>query len=172
MGKKKSTNRIMAQAFLAVQGSLWAKDLNEQLQSAVHSPSWVHDDNIFVYDINTPNRTIGGNYSVSENNLASPAPKRHTLGLVGGNEVSRLAANPQDIESDLRGITRPLTKCNEREYQALTQGQTTIDYKNRTTNMTLDLRPVHLKEYQTFAYPASYAPQGLKQKQCGSPHKY
>jgi len=162
----------MAQAFFAIQGSLWARDAQNELHSALSEPQWVRDDNIAVYDLNTPNRTVQGNYSVSENNLASPVAKRHTLGLVGGNEVSRLGANPQDIESDLRGITRPLTKCNEREYQALVQGQTTIDYKNRKTDMSLDIRPVHLKEYQTFAYPASYAPQGLKQKQCGSPHKY
>ena len=162
----------MAQAFFAIQGSLFTRDLQEEVKLFTHQPQWVRDDNIAVYDLNTPNRTVQGNYSVSENNLASPVPKRHTLGLVGGNEVSQLAGNPQDIESDLRGITRPLTKCNEREYQPLYQGQTSIDYKNRTTDLTLDLRPVHLKEYQTFAYPASYAPQGLKQKQCGSPHKY
>ena len=153
-------------------GSILLLSVMDQFGAISPEPSWVREDNISVYELNTPNRTVAGNYSVFENNLASPTPKRHTLGLVGGNEVSRLAGNPQDIESDLRGITRPLTKCNERDYQALRQGQTSIDYKNRKTDLTLDLRPVHLKEYQTFAYPASYAPQPLKQQQCGSPHKY
>ena len=61
------------------------------------NPSWVREDNIAVYDLNTPNRVVRQNYSSSENRLASPHAKRHTLGLVGGNEVSLLAANPQDI---------------------------------------------------------------------------
>lgn len=175
IGKKKSTNRIMAfvaEKAVAHGSSILLVSVLDQFDSIMSTPTWVQQDNISTYELNTPNRTVQGNYSITENNLASPAPKRHTLGLVGGNEVSRLAGNPQDIESDLRGLTRPLTKCNEREYQALVQGQTSIDYKNRKTDLNIDIRPVHMKDYQSFAYPASYAPQALRQKTCGSPHKY
>ena len=136
------------------------------------SHSWIRDDNISVYDLNMPNRTVGANYPVDESILVSPVAKRHTLGLVGGNEVSRLAGNPQDIESDLRGLTRPLTKCNEREYQPLKKDQDTIIYDNRKYRMAIDLRPVHLKDTQMFAYAPVYAPQPLKKETCGRPEKY
>ena len=37
-------------------------------------------------------------------------PRAHTLGLVGGNDVSLIKGNMVDLESDLRGITRPNTR--------------------------------------------------------------
>jgi hypothetical protein len=46
------------------------------------------------------------------------APKRHILGLVGGNEVSLIKGNIVDLESDLRGINIPNTFCPQRQYQA------------------------------------------------------
>jgi len=156
-----STSRRMAQAF---------EQFSDMPIEASHS--WIRDDNISVYDLNMPNRTVGANYPVDESILVSPVAKRHTLGLVGGNEVSRLAGNPQDIESDLRGLTRPLTKCNEREYQPLKKDQDTIIYDNRKYRMAIDLRPVHLKDTQMFAYAPVYAPQPLKKETCGRPEKY
>jgi hypothetical protein len=135
-------------------------------------PSWVREDNIAVYDLNTPNRTVRQNYSAEENNLASPPAKRHVLGVVGGNDVSQLGANPQDIESELRGLTRPLTNCPGREYKPTLEGQQTLYINNRKTNMSLDLRPIHLQEYQMWAYPATFAPLPLKKEACGTPQKY
>ena len=41
---------------------------------------------------------------------------RHEIGLVGGTAVSHVNANLVDVESELRGQTRPLTLCPEREY--------------------------------------------------------
>jgi hypothetical protein len=43
-------------------------------------------------------------------------PCRHELGLVGGNEVSIIAGNMVDLENDLRGQTRPLSKCSAYQY--------------------------------------------------------
>lgn len=135
-------------------------------------PSWVRDDNISVYDLNTPDRIVRQNYSITENKLASPPPKRHILGLVGGNEVSQLAGNPQDIESDLRGTTRPLTKCPGREYHPSAPGTQTLNIQNRKTNLRIDVRPVHLESYQMWAYPVTYAPLPLAKETCGRPEKY
>jgi hypothetical protein len=136
------------------------------------NPAWVRNDNNSLYDLDVPNRVVRQNYSIAENNLASPPNKRHILGIVGGNEVSRMAGNPQDIESDLYGLTRPLTKCPEREYQPLQQGQETIVYNNRKTDLRIDIRPVHLPEYQMWAYPVTFGPLPLQKQTCGQPHKY
>lgn len=160
----------MAQVFAALQFMNLAEQEFNELPT--DTTRWVREDNTQVYDLNIPNRVVRGNYPVNEGILVSPEPKRHQLGIVGGNDVSRLAGNPQDIESDLRGLTRPLTKANEREYKPLVQGQQSIQYNNRKTNLSIDIRPVHLKEYQMWAYAPVYAPQPLRVEQCGQPHKY
>jgi hypothetical protein len=136
------------------------------------NPAWIRNDNISVYDLDVPNRIVRQNYSITENNLASPPNKRHILGIVGGNDVSRLAGNPQDIESDLHWLTRPLTKCPDREFKPLEQGQETLVYNNRKTDLRIDLRPVHLPEYQMWAYPVTFGPLPLHKETCGKPHKY
>jgi len=136
------------------------------------TPSWVHEDNAATYVMNIPNRVVRQNYSSVENNLASPQEKRHILGLVGGNDVSRLVANPQDVESDLRNLTRPLTNCPGRQYKPLLNDQTKLLINNRKTNLAIDLRPVHLQEYQMWGYAPVYAPLPLVKQTCGRPEKY
>ena len=42
---------------------------------------------------------------------------RMELGLVGGNNVSRIEGNLVDLENDLRGTTRAASLCPERHYQ-------------------------------------------------------
>ena len=153
----------------ALGGSELVTSFEEELKLP---PTWVRDDNIAVYDLNTPNRTVRQNYSASENNLASPKAKRHVLGVVGGNDVSQLGGNPQDIESELRGLTRPLTNCPSREYKPTLADQKTLNIQNRKTNMSIDIRPIHLPEYQMWAYPVTYAPLPLKKETCGAPQKY
>ena len=144
-------------------------DINEQMTI---SPSWVNEDNIAVYEMNVPNRVVRQNYSGNENKLASPEAKRHILGIIAGNDVSKVVANPQDVESDLRNLTRPLTKCSDREYKTLLNGQNKIIINNRKTHIALDIRPVHLPEYQMWAYAPVYAPLPLVKETCGRPEKY
>ena len=156
-----------------IAGAVYAIDnLNKFFEETPITPVWVRNDNISVYDLNTPNRVVRQNYSIAENNLASPPPKRHILGMVCGNEVSQMAGNPQDIESDLRNLTRPLTRCPGREYKPMLEGQDKLVINNRKTHLAIDLRPVHLPEYQMWAYPAALAPQPLKKSTCGRPEKY
>lgn len=42
---------------------------------------------------------------------------RHELGLIGGTSVSHIAGNLVDLESELRGQTRFISKCANRQYQ-------------------------------------------------------
>lgn len=42
---------------------------------------------------------------------------RMELGIVGGTAVSHVAGNLIDLENDLRGQNRPLTRCSEYLYQ-------------------------------------------------------
>jgi hypothetical protein len=99
-----------------------------------------------------------------------PKPTRHMLGLVGGNEVSLSMGNTSDIESDLKGITRPNSDCIARHHLPPTSP---ILYRNNPKEkITLDTRPVHMKPSQFWAYPAVIAPQPLRKETCGGPEKY
>lgn len=100
------------------------------------------------------------------------APRRHQLGLVGGNEVSIIAGNQMDIESDLRGTTRPLTWCPGLEHMPVPENATKLPIRNRKTDMTIDIRKKNLREYQMWAYGGAYKPLPLVKETCGQPHKY
>jgi len=102
-------------------------------------------------------------------------PKRHMLGLVGGNEVSLIAGNMVDLESDLRGINIPNTFAPWRQYQAPTtasieSGQ--IYRKNTKFDMAIDVRPQHLPAYQMWAYPGVQGPAPMVSEVCRQPEKY
>lgn len=97
---------------------------------------------------------------------------RHILGLVGGNEVSRIAGIQADLESDLLGITRPTTNCPSREHLPTSASGTSITRMNPKTNLKIDIAPVHLPVYQQWAYPSVIGPEPLRKETCGAPHKY
>jgi hypothetical protein len=99
-------------------------------------------------------------------------PGRHMLGLVGGNEVSLPKGNMVDVESDLRGLNIPLTKCPAREYQPPPVHQTTIERRSTKGNQTIDVRQRHLKPIQMFPLNAVFAPIPMNAQQCGRPEKY
>lgn len=102
----------------------------------------------------------------------NPEPKRHELGLVGGNNVTLIAGNMIDLESDLRGITRPNTFAPWRKYQPPQPEETKIVRNTTKGDVVIDKTPVHLPTYQMWAYPAVYAPVKLQTNVCGSPQKY
>ena len=66
---------------------------SEQFPTTSQAPKWEATENPQAY---AQFHTVYSN----------PTPKRHELGLVGGNNVSQIAGNMIDLESDLRGITR------------------------------------------------------------------
>jgi len=99
-------------------------------------------------------------------------PARHILGLVGGNEVSLPKGNMVDIESDLRRLNLPLTKCPDREYQPPPIKQASINRKTTKGTQIIDVRQRHLPPMQMWPYAATIAPVPMKVTQCGRPEKY
>jgi hypothetical protein len=125
----------------------------------LNGPTWESKENPQSYDyINTT--------------YINPDPKRHILGIVGGNEVSLIKGNMVDLESDLRGINIPNTFCPWRQYQAPAAKQTEIKRDNTKGSVEIDVRPKHLPTYQMWAYPAVAAPVPLKNEACRNPEKY
>jgi len=119
-------------------------------------------------------------YEELESQVVSPDPRRHILGIVGGNAVSIVKSSfynitngqQADVESDLRGTTRPLTFCPWRKYQPQPSGQTTIVRNNTKGHFAVDAKLHNLPAAQMWAYPAAYAPEPLRKETCGRPEKY
>jgi hypothetical protein len=103
--------------------------------------------------------------------FVSPNPQRHILGIVGGNEVSLIKGNMVDLESDLRGITIPITFAPWREYQP-PQQKKEIVRENTKSNLTIDIQKAHLPVYQMIGYPAVVAPYPIINEVCVKPEKY
>lgn len=130
-------------------------------------PAWENRENPQLYD-------------KLESQVVSPDPRRHMLGIVGGNAVSVVKdskiniTNGQqiDIESDLRGTSRPLTFCPLRKYQPQSPGQTTIVRNTTKGRFAVDAKLFNLPNMQMWAYPATYAPEPLQKETCGRPEKY
>jgi hypothetical protein len=111
-------------------------------------------------------------YDFLTSQLVNPVPKRHILGIVGGNEVSLIKGNMVDLESDLRGINIPNTFCPWRQYQPPPKNQKEIIRDNTKGNITIDVQKQHLPTYQMWAYPAVVAPQPIINEVCVRPEKY
>lgn len=101
-------------------------------------------------------------------------PQAHTLGLVGGNDVSIIKGNQVDLESDLRGITRQNTRSLDpsRIHTPLKEADVQIKRATPKETVAIDTRKAHLPTYQMWAYPGTYAPAPIQKTTCGSPEKY
>lgn len=112
-------------------------------------------------------------YDQMESQEVHEAPRRHVLGLVGGNEVSRIKGSQVDLESDLRRITLPLTATPWRQYQPPKRGEKEIVRENtKTDRLVIDVAKKHLPTYQMWAYPAVVAPAPMVNQVCVRPEKY
>lgn len=87
---------------------------------------------------------------------------RMELGIVGGTAVSHVAGNLIDLENDLRGQNRPLTKCQDYMYQPSNdfsvQGK---EMHKPVTHPKVDTHMLHLPPCQMIGYgqvPAAAAP--------------
>jgi hypothetical protein len=96
--------------------------------------------------------------------------RRHILGLVGGNEVSRIEGNQADLESDLLGITRPNSYAMNRHH--LPPKDAVIIRENPKLTLKVDTKPVHLPAYQQWAYPSVIGPLPLEKETCVRPEKF
>jgi len=87
---------------------------------------------------------------------------RHELGLLGGTGVSHISGNLVDLESELRGQTRYLTKCVTHQYTPLKVGE---PIKNDKTE-PIDTTPLHLPGCQMISYKRIPIPQAETPKSC------
>lgn len=150
-----------------IQTNITHQTFDEQFRPLTVGPKWEKEEN-------------PQNYDQLESQVVTPDPRRHILGLVGGNEVATVAASTRnvvngqqaDIESDLRGTTRPITKCPWRDYQPQMPGSSVIQRTNPKNNFKVDARLFPLRDYQMWAYAATYQPDPLVKETCGRPEKY
>ena len=128
----------------------------EPLSAAI----WVKKENPQAYDL------------LNEAN-EHPKPSQHMLGIVGGNEVPYNGRTTQvDVESDLRGITRPNTFCPSRQHQPSDSVNAQIT-RNSPQHGKVSITPcaTPLKQSQMWAYPATLAPEPLTLEMCVRPEK-
>ena len=97
-------------------------------------------------------------YIISPFRYENKNKARHRLGLLGGTAVSHIQGNLVDLESDLRGQTRFLTKCVDTQHKPLKPGENIINDKTPP----IDTRLLHLPTTQMISYksvPLPVAPE-------------
>jgi hypothetical protein len=98
--------------------------------------------------------------------------RRHMLGLVGGNEVSRIQGVQADLESDLLGITRPNSDATYRHHLPQATENEEIVRTNPKITLKVNVKPEHLQPYQQWAYPSVIGPEPLAKESCYRPEKF
>lgn len=102
-------------------------------------------------------------------------PTQHRLGLVGGNEVPYANRQLQvELESDLRGITRPNTFCPTRQHLPKDFSPHVASITRIVPKQTTSVKVVNtpLTQSQMWAYPATLAPEPFVIETCKRPEKY
>jgi len=144
---------------------------------------------------------IAGTYKLIPQKYYHPNTGRNALGLVGGAEVSMITGNLVDLESDLRGVTRDLSRAPSKKYTPTcalgsagkepVAGNSVhalapmnggpceawpkqINFIERGTNraITVNTAPRHLPTTQMFSYPGVPAPDVLRQDVYGAPWRF
>lgn len=87
---------------------------------------------------------------------------RHELGLVGGTAVSHVNGNMVDLESDLRGQTRYLSKCVKHQHAPIKEGDS---IKNAKTE-PIDTSKKHLPGCQMISYKQVPLPKQVDYRKC------
>jgi hypothetical protein len=111
-------------------------------------------------------------YDYLTSQFTHPTPRRHMLGMVGGNDVTIIKGNMVDLESDLRRINIPNTFAPWRQYQPPQRGDKEIVRNNVKTQQKINIQKDHLPVYQMIAYPAVVAPLEMVNEVCMKPEKY
>lgn len=97
---------------------------------------------------------------------------RMQLGIVGGTAVSHIKGNLVDLENDLRGQTRPATKCANYKYAPrndnIVQGK---EYIKPVCHPEIDTNMIHLKPCQMVPYQEVPLPQYPPRFQCKNPYQ-
>lgn len=87
-------------------------------------------------------------YIINENRYEHPDKCRNELGLVGGSGVSQIRGNIVDMESELRGITRNLSKNCCSSIKPLSDEFIIVNDKTAP----IDTRKLHLPACQMVDY--------------------
>jgi hypothetical protein len=111
-------------------------------------------------------------YDYLTSQFTHPTPRRHMLGMVGGNDVTIIKGNMVDLESDLRRINIPNTFAPWRQYQPPQRGDKEIVRNYVKTQQKINIQKDHLPVYQMIAYPAVVAPLEMVNEVCMKPEKY
>ena len=93
------------------------------------------------------------NYALYTGKYENCSKCRVEFGIVGGNNVSLFNGNLVDLESDLRGQTRPASRCPSMKYQP-----------SRPNGSSQNL--VHQPSCQMFKYPKVPNPPPVQQHKC------
>jgi hypothetical protein len=128
-----------------------------------------------AYNIHSDRKWAEENPQVYDRNSSSyihTVPQRHIFGLVGGNEVAINKDAMVDIESDLRGTTRPNTFAPWRMYQPPVCKQSEISRANTKGEFKVNIAAKPLTEYQMWSYPVPYTPVPLVKEVYNAPERY
>jgi hypothetical protein len=130
-----------------------------------------------------PTDTIMGGYTMIPQKFYHPNASRNALGLIGGNEVSVASGNLVDVESDLKNITRDLSKAPSRQYQPSCPlggvkecpawpKQLVFTDRSNGKLVAVNTQPRHLPTSQMMSYPGVPAPEPFVQEVYGSPWRF
>jgi hypothetical protein len=142
-----------------------------------------------------PTDVIAGGYTMISQKFYHPNASRHGLGLVSGNEVSLISGNMVDLESDLRNLTRDLSKAPSKQYQpSCALGVSSMEssslaafsgsgcpawprqlvFQERSTGKarTINMAPRHLPTVQMMSYPGVPRPEPFVQEVYGSAWRF
>lgn len=113
------------------------------------------------YKQNLQNNVSTLSYILSPMNWEHQDKCRHQLGLVGGTTVSHIQGNFVDLDSELRGQTRYISKCGTNMYVPTDDGIIKND-KTPPINTT----SLHLPACQTIMYRSVPLPPQMKFNNC------
>ena len=134
---------------------------------------------------------IAGGYTQIPSKFYHPNASRNALGLVGGNDVTLFSGNMVDVESELRGITRDISKAPTKNYkpscllgEVSTEGRLasinspcgpkTMSFIERSSNkaVSISMEPRHLPTTQYVTFPGVPAPKPLEMDVYGAPWRF
>lgn len=98
-------------------------------------------------------------------------PCRMELGIVGGNDVSQIKGNLVDMENDLRGQTRFLSRCPEKLNTWIMDKSEKINLPGEFCHKpnTIDASKYHLPPCQMIRYEPVPLPPPIDMPECARP---
>jgi hypothetical protein len=118
-----------------------------------------YDNCSYKVELKSSVDTLG--YILSPHRYENGNKCMHQLGLVGGTAVSHIKGNMVDLESELRGQTRIISKCPDNLYTPSDNG-----IINNDKTEPIDQQMKHLPSCQSIMYRSITLPPPLKINNC------